>query len=192
MYEALISFDRNLFLAMNGSWGPGMDSLMAWIADRFIWIPLYVILAILLFRKFGSHALYMILFAGVMIFLSDQGSVMFKNGFERLRPCHDETISMMVHTVGGHCGGKFGFVSSHAANTMGLFVYLMLLLRNSSRLVTVGMGCWVMLIGYCRIYLGVHFPADIIGGWLVGALAAFITYGAYRSLFPSPKSLIIP
>lgn len=192
MYEALISFDRNLFLAMNGPMGPTMDALMVWAADRFIWIPFYVFLAVLLFRKYGVQALYMTLFAGVLILLSDQGSVLLKNGFMRLRPCHDDSLSIMVHTVGGHCGGKYGFVSSHASNTMGLFMYILLMLRSSNRLLLGGMVCWVLLIGYCRIYLGVHFPADIIGGWLVGIFAALLTYGAYRSIFPSPKSLVAP
>jgi len=192
MYEALVSFDRNLFLAMNGPMGSTMDWLMAWAADRFIWIPFYVFLATLLFRKYGMQALYMTLFAGVLILLSDQGSVLLKNGFMRLRPCHDDSLSIMVHTVGGYCGGKYGFVSSHAANTMGLFIYILLMLRSSNRWLLGGMICWVLLIGYCRIYLGAHFPADIIGGWIVGVFAALLTYGAYRSIFPSPKSLVAP
>jgi undecaprenyl-diphosphatase len=192
MYEALVSFDRNLFLALNSSLGPSFDTFMVWVADRFIWIPLYALLAFMLVRKFGFQSLYMILFAGLMITISDQGSVLLKNTFLRERPCHDDTISLMVHTVGGHCGGQYGFVSSHASNTMALFTYLLLMLRNTNRLLTAGLALWVVLIGYCRIYLGVHFPADIIGGWLMGIFSAFLTYGIYRSLFDSPKAKLFP
>ena len=188
MYEALVSFDRNLFLALNGSFGPIADVFMVWVADRFIWIPLYVFLAVILYRKFGLQSLFMILFAGAMIFMSDQGSVMLKIACMRERPCHDDTISLMVHTVGNRCGGQYGFVSSHAANTMALLTFMLLMLRNSNIYLTAGLACWVILIGYCRIYLGVHFPADIVGGWMVGILAAFLTYGGYRSIFPSPKA----
>ena len=73
MYEALVSFDRNLFLALNSPLGPTADAFMVWVADRFIWIPLYVFLAVVLYRKFGFQSLFMILFAGAMIFMSDQG-----------------------------------------------------------------------------------------------------------------------
>ena len=75
---------------------------------------------------------------------------------------------------------------------MGLFTYILLMLRSSNRWLFFGLAIWVLLIGYCRIYLGAHFPADIIGGWIVGIFAALLTYGAYRSIFPSPKSLVAP
>jgi undecaprenyl-diphosphatase len=187
MYEALVDFDRNLFLALNSMHSPMMDSVMWWITGRFIWIPLYAFMAYFLYRKFGNQALFMVLFGAILITLSDQGSVMLKNFFERERPCHDEFISLLVHTVNNKCGGKFGFVSSHASNTMAVFAYLMLLTRHSfSRKLMVAIGFWVLIVSYSRIYLGVHFPADIIGGWLVGILAGFITYVIYRLVFASP------
>lgn len=187
MYEALVDFDRNLFLALNSMHTPFMDAVMWWITDRFIWIPLYVFLAWFLYKKFGNQSFFMVLFAAILITLSDQGSVMLKNFFERERPCHDEFISILVHTVNNKCGGKYGFVSSHASNTMAVFTYLLLLTRRSiSKGVMLGVGFWVVLVGYSRIYLGVHFPADIIGGWLIGMAAAFVTYIIYRLVFTSP------
>lgn len=186
MYESLVNFDRNFFLALNSFHTPFMDSVMWWVADRFIWIPFYVFLAFFLYRKFGQQAIIMILFASVLILLSDQISVMIKNIFERERPCHDQIISLMVHTVKNKCGGKFGFVSSHAANTMAVFTYLLLLTRNVNRYVTLITGLWVLLVGYCRIYLGVHYPADIFGGWMIGIFAAVVTYLLYRLISNSP------
>ncbi|MBL7914006.1 MAG: undecaprenyl pyrophosphate phosphatase [Bacteroidetes bacterium ADurb.Bin397] len=190
MFETLVNFDRSLFLAINGWNAPFADQIMWWVADRFIWIPLYLITAIYLYRRFGTNSIYMMLFAVLLIVLSDQGSVLIKNNVERFRPCHDESLSFLVHTVNNKCGGQFGFVSSHAANTMALFTYILLLTRNSSKLLTGILGGWVVLIGYCRIYLGVHFPADVIGGWIIGILAAGITYVIYRLKFDSPKSMV--
>ncbi len=186
MMETLVNFDRSLFLIINSMNSEFMDSVMWWVADRFFWLPLYVILAVFLVRKFGKQGFVMILFAAVLVILSDQGSVLVKNTFERLRPCKDESLSFLVHTVRNRCGGLYGFVSSHAANTMALFTYILLITRNSNKWVTYTTGCWVLLIGYCRVYLGVHFPADIIGGWMIGIIAAGITYMIYRLMFDSP------
>src|SRR6187399_3683791 len=97
-----------------------MDSVMFWVADRFVWIPLYIVLAVFLVRKFGNQGYMMIVFTVLLILISDQSSVLIKNVFERLRPCQDDTLSFLVHTVQNKCGGKFGFVSSHAANTMAI------------------------------------------------------------------------
>jgi len=186
MLEMLINLDRDLFEAINSLHTPFMDTVMWWIADKAIWIPFYVLLAVFLYMKFGKQSIYMILFAALLITLSDQGSVMFKNFFERERPCHDEILSFTVHIVNNKCGGKFGFVSSHAANTMAVFTYLLLIARNINKNITIATGVWVVLVGYSRIYLGVHYPADIIGGWITGIFAAIITYVIYRLIFDSP------
>lgn len=186
MIETLVNFDRDLFLALNGMNSPFMDTVMFWIAGKFTWIPLYLLLAGFLIKKFQMQSLYMILFVILLIVASDQGSVLLKNTFERLRPCHDESLSFLVHTVQNKCGGKFGFVSSHAANTMALFTYILLLARNSNRWITGIMLAWVLLVGYCRIYMGVHFPADVLGGWIVGIISAGFTYLIYRLVFDSP------
>ncbi len=187
MLDTLINLDRNLFLAINGMHSAFTDQLMFWISDRFIWIPFYIVLAVFLFRKFGKHALYMVLFAAVFITMSDQLSVLFKNYFERERPCHDESIAFLVHTVNNKCGGKFGFVSSHAANVMAVFTWLLLLTKNKFRMLTWCTAIWVILVSYSRVYMGVHFPADIAGGWIVGALSALVTYIIYRLIFESPS-----
>jgi undecaprenyl-diphosphatase len=131
----------------------------------------------------------MIVFTILLILISDQTSVFIKNFFERERPCHNETLAFLIHVVNNKCGGKYGFVSSHAANTMALFTYLYLIARNENKWVTWVTGIWVILVGYCRIYLGVHYPADIAGGWMVGIGAAILTYIIYRLIFDSPRAV---
>lgn len=190
MLETLLNFDHNLFIFLNGLHTPFLDTVMWWIADKFVWIPLYLLLTIFLFRTFGKQAIYMVLFTVLLIVLSDQGSVFIKNLVQRERPCHNELISYMVHIVNNKCGGKFGFVSSHASNSMALFTYIFLLARNRNKTITWITAIYVILIGYCRIYLGVHFPLDILGGWIIGIVAAFITYIIYRLVFDSPKRFI--
>jgi undecaprenyl-diphosphatase len=123
----------------------------------------------------------MILFAGVLITLSDQGTGVIKDLTKRERPCHNETLTFEVHTVKNRCGGQYGFVSSHAANTMALAMYLILLTKGNIRWLNRLLISFVMLVSYSRVYMGNHYPADIIGGWIVGIFVALVTYYLFRS-----------
>lgn len=182
MLETLINIDHGIFQAINGLHNDLLDTIMWWATDKYIWAPLYLALAIFLYRKYGRLGLMMILFAGVLILLSDQSSVLIKDMVQRLRPCHNDTLTFDVHLVNNRCGGLYGFVSSHAANTMALVVYLMLLTKRKFKWLNRSMFFYVMLVSYSRIYMGNHYPADVICGWLVGIVAAFITYYLYRSV----------
>jgi undecaprenyl-diphosphatase len=112
----------------------------------------------------------------VLITMSDQTSVhLFKETFQRLRPCQQDDIAGLVHLVNDYCGGMYGFVSSHASNSFGIAVFTGLFLAR--RYYWIIILAWAALVGYSRVYLGVHFPGDIIGGALLGSLLA---YGLYR------------
>jgi undecaprenyl-diphosphatase len=179
--ETIANIDRSLFAFLNGMHNEFFDNVMYWISQRIFWIPLYLILVIYMFRTFSLKAFWIMLFAVMLILISDQVSVLIKDTVMRSRPCHDERLAFMVHTVKNKCGGAYGFVSSHAANTMALLSYVFLLTRKRINKWIMGLLVFYVIINaYSRIYLGAHFPADIAGGWIVGIFAAVITYIAYR------------
>ncbi len=179
MLETLITWDTDLFLFLNGIHSPFWDQVMWLITGKWIWIPLYLFILGWLIRDYRWRAAVLLIFVVILITLSDQSSVhLFKEIFQRLRPCHDARIAEHVHTVNGKCGGKYGFVSSHAANTFAIAVFSLLLIRN--RYYSISIIAWASLVSYSRVYLGVHFPGDIIAGALLGGFVGYIVYKGYR------------
>ena len=174
MLEALLSFDDSITLAINQAYSASADTLMILISDKKTWIPLYLGLLLLIQKVFGwKRGLVIVLFVILNVTLTDQISVFFKETFMRLRPCHDPDLGALLHLPNG-CGGKFGFVSSHAANTIGLAVLLSLVMKH--RGITTAMAAFALVNGYSRIYLGQHYAGDVIGGYLLGALIAYLVY----------------
>ena len=169
----MIEIDTQLFLFLNGIHSSFFDVVFEWISDRYFWIPLYVVLAVLLFVKFKKGMLYIAPFIGLLIFLSDKISVyFFKEVFMRLRPCHNPEIANLVHVVNDHCGGQFGFVSSHATNTFALAVFVGLLVKQKISWLLPVLVFWATVVSYSRIYLGVHYPGDVICGAILGTIIA--------------------
>ena len=177
MFSFLINTDVDLFLRINGYHNTTLDFIMWWLSNTVIWIPLYLLIVYLIIKKYKKNGIIFIILAGLLITLSDQSSVhLFKNVFQRLRPCHNPELQNFIHLVNGKCGGNYGFVSSHAANMFALATYIFLILRKHYRYFSIGLFFWAALISYSRIYLGVHYPADVFCGALLGVVCGTITY----------------
>ncbi|MFU8844385.1 MAG: phosphatase PAP2 family protein [Bacteroidales bacterium] len=176
MIEQLKHWDEQLFLFFNGYHNEFWDFVMYWASEKYIWIPLYALFFYLLLKHFQKHAIPIILLVIVLIFLTDQSSVWIKNSVERLRPCHEPELDGMVHLVKEKCGGAYGFISSHAANHFGIAVFLSLIFNKKIRFITSLLILWAIFVSYSRIYLGVHYPGDLLSGAIVGILSGWIVF----------------
>lgn len=183
----LNTWDTDLFLILNGAHNSFWDFIMFWASDKFIWIPVYALFLFLLWRKYYSKIWIVILFAALLIFLSDQISVhLFKDVFQRLRPCNDPALDGMVHLVNGKCGGSFGFYSSHASNIFAIAVFVISLLGKKNPWMILLILIWAGLIAYSRIYLGVHYPGDVIAGAMVGSLLGWMVVRFLKNVLRKP------
>jgi undecaprenyl-diphosphatase len=173
--ETLKNLDRNLFLFLNGHHNEQLDYAMSWMSNEFIWVPFYLSLIALIIYYFRGSSWIIILSLLILITGSDQISGLIKHAVCRYRPCHNTEIAALVHTV-KNCGGKYGFVSSHAANTFALATFMTLLMARKYEYFGWLMFIWAAVVSYSRIYLGVHYPADVAGGALLGI---FLGYGMF-------------
>lgn len=146
----------------------------------FITIPLYLLLLFLSYRTFGIKKTGVLLvFVGLTILTTDQMANFFKYGVGRFRPCHDETINQVMRLVKSYCGGKYGYFSAHAANSFALASFFILLFRSHFKGLVLFLCLWAVLVSYSRIYIGVHFPLDVITGMCIGSFLGWL----YARLF---------
>ena len=170
-------FDQQLFLFINSSNSPFFDQVMHAISGKLIWVPLYLAILTYLGIKYKKKFLIILIFIILAATLSDQSSVIVKNIVLRLRPCHEPSLIGMVHLVNGECGGIYGFVSSHATNCFDVALLSLLFIKR--RWFTVSIVLWACVIGYSRVYLGVHYPGDVICGSFLGAFIGWSIYSLY-------------
>ena len=181
MIELLKNIDTRLFLFFNGNHTFIMDSVMNIAGNKFTWIPLYALLLFFVWKKTQSKMWLVVLSVAILITFSDQISVhLFKETFQRYRPCHNLLLQGKVHLLNGECGGMYGFVSSHAANAFALITFLIFFFRRID--FALCMYLWASFVCYSRVYAGVHYPFDIMGGMMLGIILGAIGYKIYFHL----------
>ena len=169
MIEKLKDFDADFVLFFNGLHTPFLDSLFFTVSKTFVWIPLYLLLLYYVIRFYKNYSWLVLIFIALLITVSDQ----FASGFVkplvlRYRPTHNEFISPMIHLVNGYTGGLYGFISSHAANVFALTTFLTIVLKEANLKWLWLLWIWATVVSFSRIYLGVHYLSDILGGALSG------------------------
>lgn len=179
--EEIIKLDKELFLFINTLGSSNWDGFWLFLSERFYWIPLYIVLFGLIIYKLGIRKACVILgLCLLMILFTDQITNLFKSGFQRLRPCHDPKLQGLMRRV--TCSGRYGFTSAHASNHFGFALFLGLIFRNKIKWLLPALLVWAGFISYSRIYLGVHFPLDIICGATLGLVFAYLNYKIYQKI----------
>ena len=181
MFEEILKLDSKLFLFLNNLGTTKFDAFWLSLSKIEANILMYLFLILLFFhiKKLSPKFLYifyLLFIIALMITITDQGANFFKDSFQRLRPCYNESISDSLRLVKENCGGKYGFFSAHASNSFSLAIFFGLLFKNRIRYMIIITTVYASLISYSRIYLGVHFPIDIIVGSSFGIFVGFVMY----------------
>lgn len=197
--NGLLELDYQLMEWLNTDAFPFLDRVMWYFSEKLFWIPVYLVLLFALYKKYSTKFfVWVIVFLALSVLINDQvASGIFKNWVGRFRPSHDPLIEAKLHyslEPNGQIykGGKFGFYSSHAANYAGVAVLFLLWMRPVKRWIVALCILWVLLISYSRIYLGVHFPSDILMGLTMGTLVGFLCFFLWKKamlkLYPNETS----
>ena len=188
MIEKILDLDSYLFLYLNNLGSQYYDNFWIFLSRTEANVMFYLVVLIAYIYSINNKKRTKILFhliiaIAILITISDQTSNLFKDSFQRLRPCYNELISDSLRLVKDSCGGRYGFFSAHASNSFSLAIFFGLLLRSSNRLLILLFTIYAFLISYSRIYLGVHYPIDILVGTIFGTINAIVLYKIYLYSF---------
>lgn len=181
MLDSLIHKDIELLIYLNNLGSLQWDGFWLFITNKYSAIPLYLVLLYFTYKYYGLKRTFIaVLFVVLLITVSDQTCNLFKYGFKRLRPCHDENVSQFIRMVKDSCGGLYGYFSAHAANSMSIAVFFGLLLKRKNNYLFPILIIWALAAAYSRIYIGVHYPLDVITGVLLGVIYGTLFYKLYK------------
>ena len=188
--EQLVELDQELFLYLNNLGNPTWDNFWNFVTNKFASIPFYALLVFFLYKSLGwKRTLFSLVLVALLITCTDQLANLFKHGFDRPRPCRQEGVMEYARFVAERCG-RFGYFSAHAASSSALTIFLGLILRRYWKGIFSVLIFWAALVSYSRIYIGVHYPGDVITGSLIGILIGYLFFKFWKFLlkkyFPNP------
>ena len=174
--EQLIELDQELFLFLNNLGNPAWDDFWNILTNKWSSIPLYAFLIYLLYRSLGAKgAIITVILVAGMITITDQLANVFKDGFQRPRPCRQEGVMEFARFIAVRCG-SYGYFSAHAASSAALTIYMGLILKPFYSKMLYVLVFWALMVAYSRIYVGVHYPGDVLTGMLLGSIIGWIFY----------------
>lgn len=181
IFQQIKDIDQALFHQINGVWHDGLlDTILPWTRHSNNWVPLYVILLLWMGYQIGWKTWKWLLFALINVGVTDQvSSSIFKPLFHRLRPCNDPALLGKTRLLLEHCSGGFSFTSSHAANHFGLAMFIFITWGIARQQFTKYFFIWAAIIAYAQVYVGVHYPMDIIGGTIIGLFSGYLMAKLY-------------
>ncbi|MFN5620748.1 MAG: phosphatase PAP2 family protein [Flavobacteriales bacterium] len=189
LLDVLQSMDERLFWLLHPNHTPWLDQVMWYVSKMTMWIPVYALMMYTLFKRLHSVEFVTACIAiALLLFFTDFLAVkLVKETVQRLRPSHHPAWQHLLHLVADengnpYRGGQYGFFSNHASNYAGVATFFYLVIRPISKLLTSLLVFWVVLISYSRIYLGVHYPFDILAGWMYGVLCAWLMFAVFKRL----------
>ena len=179
--NSLSTIDQNLFLYLNSLHVSWLDKVMIAITQMWVWAPLYLLLIYWTVKQYGKRCWWVFLAVGIVVLCSDQLSAhVCKPLFQRLRPCYNTDFQDIIYLPKGLAGGKYGFVSSHAANTFAVAAFLTGALHKNRCWIGIVLYLWAFISSYSRIYIGYHYPGDILCGAILGILIGLILWKVFQ------------
>jgi undecaprenyl-diphosphatase len=181
IFQQIKDIDQSLFRQINGVWHhPLLDTILPWTRHSNNWIPLYLVLLGWMGYQIGWKTWKWLLFALLNVTVTDQvSSSIFKPLFHRLRPCNDPALFGKTRLLLEHCSGGFSFTSSHAANHFGLAMFIFISWGVAMERVSKYFFVWAGIIAFAQVYVGVHYPLDILGGAIIGLVAGYLMAKLY-------------